>query len=114
MNLFPLLQMGCAPAQTAGGAPQASPWQPIILIVLLVVVFYFFMIRPQRKRQKETENKRASLKNGDRVITAGGIHGTIREVKDKDFIIEIADGVRIRVDKSSVYNTIEEDAKDKK
>jgi preprotein translocase subunit YajC len=61
------------------------------------------MIRPQQKRQKEIRKFRESLTVGDRVITAGGIHGKIRGIKDNAFIIEIADNVKITIDKGSVY-----------
>ncbi len=80
----------------------------IIMIVALFAIFYFFMIRPQQKRQKEIQKFRAGLDRGDKVVTAGGIYGTIRDVKDTSFVIEIADGVRIRVDKGSVYPSAEE------
>lgn len=102
MNLFPLLDAQ-APAQVAGGG---SGWSMIIMMLVIVVVFYFFMIRPQQKKQKALQKAREAMKKGDKVITAGGIHGTIKDTKENDFIIEIADNVRIRVDKSSVYLTI--------
>lgn len=80
----------------------------ILMIVALFVVFYFFMIRPQQKRQKEIKKFREALDKGDKIVTAGGIYGTIREVKDTYFIIEIDKDVRIRVDKGSVYPSAEE------
>lgn len=75
----------------------------ILMIVALIAIFYFFMIRPQQKRQKEIRKFREALTVGDRVITAGGIHGKIRGIKDNAFIIEIADNVKITIDKGSVY-----------
>lgn len=75
----------------------------LMMIVLLIVVFYFFMIRPQQKKQKEIKKFRDALTKGDNVITAGGIYGRICEVKDNAFIISIADGVKIKIDKGSVY-----------
>ena len=83
--------------QSSGGYAQ------ILMIVALIAIFYFFMIRPQQKRQKEIRKFRESLTVGDRVITAGGIHGKIRGIKDNAFIIEIADNVKITIDKGSVY-----------
>ena len=82
-------------------------YESIIMIVLLVVVFYFFMIRPQQKRQKEIKKFREGLQNGDRVVTAGGIYGRIRGVKELTFIVEIAGGVNITIDKNSVYPSAE-------
>ena len=75
----------------------------IIMIVALIFIFYFFMIRPQQKRQKEIRKFREALAKGDNVVTAGGIYGKIREINDSYFLVEVADGVRIRVDKGSVY-----------
>ena len=85
-------------------AAQASTGMAnIFMIVALIAIFYFFMIRPQQKRQKEIRKFREALTVGDRVITAGGIHGKIRGIKDNAFIIEIADNVKITIDKGSVY-----------
>lgn len=86
--------------------------ESIIMIVLLVVVFYFFMIRPQQKRQKEIKKFREGLQNGDRVVTAGGIYGKIRGVKETTFVIEVANGINITVDKNSVYPSAEVAASD--
>ncbi|MBQ9076730.1 MAG: preprotein translocase subunit YajC [Muribaculaceae bacterium] len=80
-----------------------SGMSSIIMIVLLFVIFYFFMIRPQQKRQKEIRKFREGLNVGDKVITAGGIYGKIRGVKDNTITLEIADNVRISIDKGSVY-----------
>lgn len=74
---------------------------------LLIVVFYFFLIRPQSKRQKEVRKFQDSLENGQSVITQGGIYGKIREVKDNVVTVEIADGVRIKVNKNMVFNAAE-------
>lgn len=82
---------------------QGGSGMSIIMIVALFAIFYFFMIRPQQKRQKEIRKFRESLGKGDSVVTAGGIHGKIRDIKEDSFIVEIADGVRIRIDKGSVY-----------
>lgn len=82
---------------------QSSGISGLIMIVVLIAVFYFFMIRPQQKKQKEIRKFREALKEGDNVITAGGIHGKISSVKDTTFIVSIGDGVKIKVDKGSVY-----------
>ena len=72
-------------------------------MVGLFAVFYFFMIRPQQKKQKELQKARESMKTGDKVVTAGGIHGRIKEVGDTWFLVEVADGIKIKFEKSSVY-----------
>lgn len=84
-------------------AQQGGGMSSLIMIVALIVIFYFFMIRPQQKRQKELENKRNSMKKGDKVVTAGGIYGNIKEVQEKAFLIEISKDVVIKVDKGSIY-----------
>lgn len=86
----------------AGQGSFLSSWG---LIIILFVVFYFFMIRPQQKRQKEIKKFREGLAKGDSVVTAGGIHGKIVEADPNVtyLLIEVASGVRIRVDKGSVY-----------
>ncbi|MEG2945770.1 MAG: preprotein translocase subunit YajC [Bacteroidales bacterium] len=86
----------------AGGNPSGGVMN-IVFIIAIVAIFYFFMIRPQSKRQKEIKKFRESLKAGDQVITAGGIYGKIKEVKDDSIILTIADGVTIRISKDSVY-----------
>lgn len=86
------------------GAAQQAPWyqMPLLLIAVFAII-YFFMIRPQQKKQKELQAQRDALTTGARIMTAGGIYGTIKDIKEKEFVVEIADGVRIRVDKGSVY-----------
>ena len=95
MNMFTLLQ-AAAPAAQGGGM---SMW---IMLALIFIVMWFFMIRPQRKQQKELENFRNSLKNGDKVVTVGGIHGTICEVKDTYVLVEVDKDVKIRVSKQAL------------
>lgn len=80
----------------------------IIMLVLIFVVFYFFMIRPQTKKQKEIQKQRAAMKAGDSIITSGGIYGKIKEVKENTLLIEVAENVRIKVDKNSVFVTADD------
>ncbi|HKM31271.1 MAG: preprotein translocase subunit YajC [Bacteroidales bacterium] len=91
-NLFIFLQ--------AEGAQKAGNYSFLIMMLAIFVVMYFLMIRPQKKRQKELKEYRDNLKKGDRVITAGGIYGTIAEVKDNYVLLEVDTNVKIRVDKS--------------
>ena len=86
---------------------QGSGIMQIGMIVLLIAVFYFFMIRPQNKKQKEIKKFREGIQKGDKVITAGGIYGTIKEIKETHVVLEIADNVKISIDKGSVYPSID-------
>ena len=92
-----------ASATPGGGLFGGGSSSGIIMIVLLFVIMWFLMIRPQQKRQKEIEKQRAALQAGDKVVTSGGIHGKLKEVNDRDYVIEIADGIKIKVDKASVF-----------
>ncbi len=87
----------------AAAAQGGSSWSFWIMMLLIFVVFYFFMIRPQTKKQKELQKQRESMKKGDKVVTAGGIYGEIKEVQDSALLITIAKDVTIKVSKDSVY-----------
>ena len=94
MNMNVMLQ---APA---AGMDSSMMW---IMLILMFVIMYFFMIRPQNKKQKEIAQFRRSLQVGQSVITAGGIHGVIKEINDNDVMLEIDRNVKVCVDKSSIF-----------
>lgn len=104
MILFTMLQ-AAAPAQQGGS--QLSFW---IMIILVFAVMWFFMIRPQRKQQKEIEKFRNELKKGDKVVTAGGIYGTILEVQERTVLLKVDKDVKLRVDKTSLLKDYSEAA----
>lgn len=79
----------------------------IIMLVAIIVIFYFFMIRPQQKRQKEEKKFRDNLTKGQKVITMGGLHGKIVEVKETTVLLEIANDVKIEVEKASVAMSLQ-------
>ncbi len=84
---------------TAQGAGDSNTF--IIMMVLMIGVFYFFMIRPQMIKSKEQKAFRESLKKGDKIVTIGGIHGKILEVKDTTMIIETEGQGRLKIEKSA-------------
>jgi preprotein translocase subunit YajC len=96
MNLLNILLMGPPP----GG--NSSPIAQFLPIVLIIVVFYFFMIRPQMKKAKDQQKYRENLKKGDKVVTIGGVHGKIVDVQDKTFLVEVAEGVKLKFEKSAI------------
>ena len=98
-NLFILLQ--------AEGQPQpgGSMWSSLIFIVLLIVVFWLFFIRPQSKKAKEEQKFRDSLKKGDKVVTIGGFHGKVVEVKEKTVMISLAPNMEVEVEKTALVQT---------
>lgn len=89
--------------QEQGAAGSPNGMGGILMIVALIAIFYFFMIRPQSKKQKEIKKFREAMKKGDKVTTAGGIHGKIKEIKDDVIILQIDDNVKITIDKAMVY-----------
>jgi preprotein translocase subunit YajC len=82
--------------------PDSSPWSFWIMIVAMIAIMYFFMWRPERKRRKQMEEFRNGLKKGDKVITAGGIYGTVKEVNENSLLIEVDGNITLRVDKGMV------------
>ena len=112
MNIltFTLLQ---ASAPAGAGQPQGAgggAFRIMIMIIAMFVIMWLFMIRPQRKQQKELEKFRNSLKRGDKVVTAGGIYGTVDEIKDRTVLIKVDGEVKLRVDKNSLVRDFTQDA----
>lgn len=89
----------------AQGGSQLSFW---IMIVLIFGVMWLFMIRPQRKQQKEMEKFRSGLAKGDKVVTAGGIYGTIVEVQERTVLLKVDGDVKLKVDKASLQKDFSE------
>ena len=85
--------------QAAGGGDYSF----LIMMVAIFAIMYFFMIRPQNKKQKEIANFRKNLEVGQEVITAGGIYGKIKEIEDSTVVLEVASGVKIKIDRNSIY-----------
>ncbi len=98
-----LLDAAPTPPGSGGGGMSM-----LLMMVAVFAIFYFLLFAPQQKKQKKVNAFRESLKNGDKVMTAGGIYGRVREVKDNAVILEIADGVRIKIDKNSIYQSMED------
>src|SRR5947199_1373812 len=97
-------------AQTQSPAP-STPGGGIgffVPLIFIFVIMYFVMIRPQKKRQEQQQKLVASLKSGDRVVTNGGIHGLIANVKETTVLLKVADNVKIEIDKSAVTNVMKE------
>ena len=98
MNTLAFIFLQVAPA-TQGKPNMLTSLLPLLLVF---VVFYFFMIRPQMKKQKELTNFRSAISKGDKVITTGGIYGKVLDVTENIVTIEIANDVKVRVDKNAV------------
>lgn len=89
-----------AQQQPGGGFGQMMP--TLLMFAAVILVMYFLLIRPQQKRQKEHQKMIESIKRGDKVITSAGIHGTVTDVDDKTFEIQIADNTKVRFEKAAI------------
>lgn len=105
MNLLDLMM-----AQPSGGGSGTSM---LLMIGMMVVVFYLFMIRPQMKKSKDEKKFREELKKGSRIITIGGIHGKISEVREDSFIIDTEGSGRLRINKTAVSLDLSKDLEKK-
>ena len=103
-----LIFLQAATTAAAEGTAQQGGWSFWGMMIAIFVIFYFFMIRPQQKKQKELQAQRDALKKGDKVVTAGGIYGIIKEVNETTFLVEVAKDIVIKIDKGSVYVAAED------
>ena len=95
-----------AMAQTAGAAPAGGGLMPFVMMAVFVVIFYFLLIRPQQKKQKEHQAMLKQLSAGDEVVLAGGILGRIVELGEQYLTIEIAENVRVKVQRFQVTSLV--------
>ena len=99
MSFIPLLD---AQSYSTSGALFSG----VVPFILIIVIFYFFLIRPQNKKQKETEKMLKALKKGDKVITIGGIHGVVSSVKENTIIVKVDDNCKIEFNRTAI-STVE-------
>jgi preprotein translocase subunit YajC len=103
MNTFVLpLLMGQGYGAGGGEAGAGNPLMSFLPFLLIIAIFYFLIIRPQSKKRKETEKMLGALKKGDRVVTIGGIHGTIQSVRDTTVILKVDDNVKLEFLRSAI------------
>jgi preprotein translocase subunit YajC len=94
----------CAPQGEEGGG--GSPLSGLWMIALIFVIFYFLLIRPQQKKQKQHQNMLESIKKGDRVVTSGGVYGTVVGVKDNIVVLRVAEDVKMEFAKGSISQIV--------
>lgn len=98
-----LLAMAPPPGNGGGSGSMIST---IIMFGAIFLIFYFMIIRPQQKRAKEREKLLSNVQKGDKVITSGGMHGTVSHVEDKVVFIQVADNVKLKFEKSAISAVI--------
>ena len=101
-------------AAPGGEAGSASIVPTLITFGLVFVIFYFLIIRPQNKKQKETKKMLEALKKGDRVVTIGGIHGSIQSIKDDTVVLKIDANTKLTFSRSAISNVVEQSRPSKK
>lgn len=99
--------LGMMPPSQGGGG-EGSLVSTLLMFALIIGIFYFMILRPQQKRQKEREKMLGAVKKGDKIITAGGLHGTIAGIDEKTVLIQVADNVKLKFDRSAVASIIRE------
>jgi len=104
MNNFAFSLLMASPQ--AGEAGPGSLLTSFLPLIAIVAIFYFLIIRPQNKKRKETEKMLSALKKGDKVVTIGGLHGTVQSVKETTVIIKVDDNVKLEFLRSAVSNVV--------
>ena len=99
MNFIELLGMMPSQGGQGGGS---SMIMTLVMFGAIILIMYFLMIRPQQKRQKEHQKMLDSMKKGDKIITSAGIHGTITDIDGNVYTVQIADNVKIQLEKASI------------
>ena len=112
MNSFVLYLLMGAP-QGGEGAATANPLMTFLPFVAIIAIFYFLIIRPQNKKQKETQKMLSALKKGDKIVTIGGIHGTIQNVKEQTVIVKVDEDTKLEFSRSAISNVVAVSKEDK-
>lgn len=105
MNLLAFL-IPAAHAQAAGGQPQGMGLTTLLFPIILIAIMYFLMIRPQMKRAKEHRAMLEKLARGDEVLTNGGVAGVVADIGENFVTVEVADGVKLRIQKGAIANVL--------
>ncbi|HCV43137.1 MAG TPA: preprotein translocase subunit YajC [Bacteroidetes bacterium] len=95
-------------APASGGSSEGSLISTLVMFGLIIAIFYFLILRPQQKRQKDRQKMLDAVKKGDKVVTAGGMHGTVAGLDDKTVLLQVSDNVKMKFDRSAIGNILKE------
>ena len=109
MNL--LIAMSPQGGSGAGGGSMVSTF---VMFGAIFLIFYFMIIRPQQKRAKEREKLLSSIEKGDKVITSGGVHGTVAGVEEKTILLQVTENVKLKIERSAISTILNRDTKEVK
>jgi preprotein translocase subunit YajC len=113
MNSFVLYLLMPAQQGADGAAGGGNPLMTFLPFVAIIAIFYFLIIRPQNKKQKETQKMLSQLKKGDKIVTIGGIHGTIQTVKEQTVIVKVDEDTKLEFSRSAISNVVTATKEDK-
>jgi len=102
LNVADLIAM--APQGGNGGG--GGMFSTVIMFGLIILIFYFMILRPQQKKQKERQSLLESIQKGDKIVTVGGLHGTVIGLEDKTVLVQVADNVKLKFEKSAIGNIV--------
>jgi len=105
LNLSPILAMAPPPN---GGGGDGGLMSTLIMFALIIGIFYFMILRPQQKRQKDRQKMLEAIKKGDKIVTSGGLHGTIAGIDEKTLLLQVADNVKMKFERSAVGAIVKE------
>jgi len=94
--------------QPQGGDSGSGITSTLIMFGLIFAIFYFMIVRPQQKKQRDRQKMLDAIKKGDKIVTAGGMHGTVIGIEEKTVLVQIADNVKVKVDRGSVASILSE------
>ncbi len=97
-----------AMSQPQGGSPEGSLISTLIMFTLIIAIFYFMILRPQQKRQKDRQKMLDAVKKGDKVVTSGGMHGTVAGIDEKSILVQVAENVKLKFDRTAIAAVVRE------
>jgi len=100
--------------QGGSGAGGGSMVSTFVMFGAIFLIFYFMIIRPQQKRAKEREKLLSSIEKGDKVITSGGVHGTVAGVEEKTVLLQVTENVKLKIERSAIATILNRDTKEVK
>jgi len=98
--------------QGGSGAGGGSMVSTFVMFGAIFLIFYFMIIRPQQKRAKEREKLLSSIEKGDKVITSGGMHGTVAGVEEKTILLQVTENVKLKIERSAIATILNKDSKE--
>ena len=98
------------PAGGNGGSGGGGMLSTVVMFSLIILIFYFMILRPQQKKQKERTQLLESVQKGDKVITVGGVHGVVIGLEEKTVLVQVAENVKVKLEKSAIATVVRDNA----